>query len=100
MNETTTLFVQYKHSKLDSDAQVKISQMNETVAKLEIYLSGQESEWGHRPWIFLWVTNRAIVADEDPHSRLLYVGKDNLIEHAPLIGRRGLVPQETVRNDQ
>jgi len=72
LDETTTLFIQYKHSKLESNAQVKISEMNETVAKLEAYLSGPGSKWGNRPWIFLWVTNRAFVDDAaTPHPKLL-----------------------------
>jgi len=99
VDETTTLFIQYKHSKLESDAQVKISEMNDTVTKLETYLSGSESNWGGRRWIFLWVTNRAIVDNATPHPNLLWVGKDNLIEHSPLIGRRGLIPKEVERID-
>lgn len=99
VDETTTLFVQYKHSKLESDAQVKVSEMNETVTKLETYLSGP-GKWGGRPWIFLWVTNRAIVDNATtPHPNLLWVGKDKLIDHAPLIGRRGLIPKEEERSD-
>lgn len=74
--------------------------MNGAVAKLESYLSGTESNWGHRPWIFLWVTNREIVDDAVPHPRLLWVGKDKLIDHAPLIGRRGLIPLEEERIEE
>ena len=73
--------------------------MNETVTKLETYLSGP-GKWSGRPWIFLWVTNRAIVDDATtPHPNLLWVGKDKLIDHAPLIGRRGLIPKEEERSD-
>ena len=99
VDESATLFIQYKHSKLEPEAQVKISEMNDTVTKLETYLSGYESHWGGRPWIFLWVTNRAIVENATPHPHLLWVGKDNLMDHAPLIGRRGLIPKEDERID-
>ena len=44
--------------------------------------------------VVLWVTNIIIVKDEDPDPRLLWVGKNELVMHAPLIGRRGLVPTE------
>jgi hypothetical protein len=96
VDETTTLFIQYKHSKLESDAQVKVSEMNEAVKKLETYLSGP-GKWGQRPWIFLWVTNRAIVDGAIHHPNLLWVGKDKLVDHAPLIERRGLIPEEEER---
>lgn len=98
VDKATTLFVQYKHSKLESDSKVKVSEMNETVKKLATYLSGP-GKWGGRPWIFLWVTNRTIVNDTTPHPNLLWVGKDKLIDHAPLIGRRGLIPKEKERRD-
>ena len=99
VDESTTLFLQYKHGTLESEALVKISEMNDTVTQLETYLSGSESNWGGRPWIFLWVTNRAIVENATPHPKLLWVGKDNLMDHAPLIGRRGLIPKEDERID-
>lgn len=95
-----TLFVQYKHSKLESKSQIKVSEMNHEVTKLETYLSEPGSNWCGRPWIFLWVSNRAIVNDVDPHPNLLWVGRDQLIEHAPLIGRRGLIPVEEERNGE
>lgn len=53
--------------------------------------------WDEREWLFLWVSNRTIVKDMDPDPRLLWVGKSELVMHAPLIGRRGLVPMETSR---
>jgi hypothetical protein len=31
--------------------------------------------------------------------RLLWIGWENLLEHAPLIGRHGLVADETLRTD-
>ena len=89
------LFIQYKHSKLEARTSVKISAMNTEVALLEARL--QRCGWAGGEWLFLWVSNRTIAKDEDPDPRLLWVGKSELVMHAPLIGRRGLVPMETSR---
>ena len=97
--ESTTLFIQYKHSKLMAKGKVKVSEMNREVQKLGDYLKDKSSKWNGRPWIFLWVTNWEIVKDADPDPNLLWVGRDKLIDHAPLIGRRGLVPMETERSE-
>ena len=54
-----------------------------------------------RQWAFLWVTNRKVDTDAaiGPHEKLLWVGRDELCEHAPLIGMRGLVAVEVDRTD-
>lgn len=89
-NDETTLFIQYKHSKECSDSTVKVSFMNSEAERLEEKIS--KSSWDQRSWLFLWVTNREVNKDtDDVHKNLIWVGKDALIEHAPLIGGRGLV---------
>lgn len=83
--------MQYKHSGLASRTfDVAVSTMNSEVSKLH-------NGWQDRKWIFLWVTNRTVVEDADPDCRLLWVCKATLAEHVPLLGFRGLVPQETLR---
>lgn len=92
------LFVQYNHSKLESDTTVKVSEMNTAVELLSSRL--ERCQW-KGDWLFLWVSNRNIIEDtKNPHPRLLWVGKNELVKHAPLIGRRGLVPAEMVRPDE
>ena len=92
------LFVQYKHSKLESDTNMKVSEMNAAAELLSSRL--KQHEW-KREWLFLWVSNRNIIEDtNDPHPHLLWVGKNELVKHAPLIGRRGFVPSEDVRKDE
>ena len=96
-----TVFLQYKHSvKLDATDMVKVSTMNEAVIKLEERL--RRSGWPmSRQWVFLWVTNRKVDMDAavGPHEKLLWVGREELCEHAPLIGMRGLVAVEDDRTD-
>lgn len=95
-----TVFVQYKHSGLESQTSpVHVSSMNTEVRKLDTRL--RKHGWQeHRGWIFLWVTNREIVRDEDPDPRLLWVEKSTLADHAPLLGTRGLAPLEELRNGE
>jgi hypothetical protein len=63
--------------------------MNAVVDSLSLTLEG--IEWDNsQNWLILLVTNRQILEDAIPHPKLLWVGKDNLEQHAPLIGRRGL----------
>lgn len=94
-----TLFMQYKHKKLESKTQVKVSEMNAAVQLLESRL--KTSKWQGGDWLFLWVSNRQVVVDmENTDHRLLWIGKDDLVKHAPLIGRRGLVLEETDRADE
>lgn len=98
-DSAVTLFMQYKHKKLESKTQVKVSEMNAAVQLLESRLKA--SDWQEREWLFLWVSNREVVVDmEITDGRLLWVGKNDLIKHAPLIGRRGLVLEETCRADE
>ena len=92
------LFVQYKHSKLESDTTVKVSEMNTAVELLSSRL--KRYQWKGE-WLFLWVSNRNVIEDtKNPDPHLLWVGKNELVKHAPLIGRRGLVPYEMVRPDE
>ena len=94
---TKTLFIQYKHSGLESQSSaVHISHMNHEVNKLAVRLN--KHGWPQdRGWIFLWVTNRDVVQDCVPDQRLLWVDKTSLSKHAPLLGTRGLVPLEQLR---
>eukprot|EP00978_Attheya_sp_CCMP212_P024469 scaffold76831_cov29-Attheya_sp.AAC.1 len=96
--QPVVLFLQYKHSKLDgvTDTDVKVSDMNAAVNLLDKRLQLCEN-WNGCEWLFLWVSNRTIMKDQSPDPRLLWVGKTELIMHAPLIGRRGLVPAECTR---
>jgi hypothetical protein len=89
----TTLFVQYKHSTALCPSCCKVSEMNEEIKELDNAL--RTMKWAtNRHWLLLWVTNNPIHVDDEPHERLLWVGKDELEKHAPLIGRRGLVIME------
>jgi hypothetical protein len=88
----TTLFIQYKHTSIDTGAlHIKVSAMNAHTEKLSKTLEEQGWDTKTQNWLILWVSNRPILEDVIPHSRLLWVGRDNLEQHAPLIGRRGLV---------
>ena len=95
-----TVFTQYKHSiNLDTDEKVKVSMMNDAAAKLKKRLT--KHSWpSDRQWVFLWVTNRSVTMDVEPHEKLLWVGRQELSEHAPLIAMRGLVAVEENRNDK
>ena len=96
----TTLFIQYKHSGLESFASpVSVSTMNNETSKLRNRL--MKHGWPNdRPFLFLWVTNREVTNDERaaPDKDLLWVDKGTLCEHAPLLGYRGLVPEESFRD--
>ena len=100
---SVVLFIQYKHSKLGSKTEVKVSEMNAAVAELNSRLQHCKN-WKGGEWLFLWVSNRVINDREDhvtPDPRLLWVGKNELVKHAPLIGRRGLVPvPDNIRKDE
>jgi hypothetical protein len=86
----TTLFVQYKHTTMSHTSSCKVSEMNEQVIELDRTLRAMK--WARkRHWLLLWVTNKPIHVDGKPHKKLLWVGKDELENHAPLIGLRGLV---------
>jgi len=94
-----TLFVQYKHSRLDSQTSpVHISTMNAAVNELDARL--RKHNWEQHRWIFLWVTNRDVEEDVTPDARLLWVDKSSLADHAPLLGTRGLVPLEELREKE
>jgi hypothetical protein len=87
----TTLFMQYNQSKIPrSSSPMKVSAMNELVQELEKALVAMGWETSRR-WLLLWVTNRKIKVDIEPHEKLLWVGRNNLEKHVPLIGRRGLI---------
>jgi hypothetical protein len=91
--QRTTLFIQYKHSGLESETSV--STMNNQVKKWANRLS--QCGWSeHQEWIFLWVTNRKVVEDAVPYEKLLWVSRAELMDHAPLLGTRGLVPAEVL----
>jgi hypothetical protein len=95
--QRTTLFIQYKHSGLESETSV--STMNYQVNMLANWLA--ECGWSeHQEWIFLWVTNRKVVEDALPHDKLLWVSRAELMDHAPVLGSRGLVPIEVPRGDE
>ena len=96
-----TMFIQYKHSGLMSrTSAVNISTMNKEVRKLAARL--QKYGWpDDRGWIFLWITNRDVGKDAKPDPHLLWVDKNTMAYHAPLLGTRGLVPWEDLRqNDE
>ena len=95
-----TMFVQYKHSGLESaTSKIHVSTMNNEVKKLDARLT--KHRWQEdRGWIFLWVTNRDVVTDAIPDPRLLWVERSTLANHAPLLGTRGLVPLEVLRNGE
>ena len=98
-NVDVILFIQYKHKKLNSKTQVKVSEMDAAVELLASRLKG--SEWGGHEWLFLWVSNREVEMDMDsPDHRLLWVGRKDLVKHAPLIGCRGLVTKEIDRSGE
>ena len=94
---STTLFIQYKHSGLDSrDSAVNVSTMNQSVT----LLAGRLKKHGwpkKQDWILLWVTNREVERDVEPNEKLLWVDKASLAKHAPLLGRRGHAPLESLR---
>jgi hypothetical protein len=90
------LFIQYKHSKPEADAVLKVSEMDAAVGLLESRL--EQCNWDGREWLFLWISNRKIDADVGADARLIWVGKSELGMHAPLIGRRGPVPVESCRD--
>ena len=95
---TTTLFLQYNHTTnvntTTQPSQIKVSTMNEQARLLATILAKMGWDHSRLNWLMLWVSNRSIQEDEAPHPKLLWVGKDNLVQHAPLIGPRGLVTQE------
>ena len=87
----TTLFMQYKHSEIpQASSPMKVSEMNNVIEELEKSLDSMVWE-ANRHWLLLWVTNRIIEVDVKPHEKLLWVGKNELESHAPLIGSRGLL---------
>lgn len=92
-----TVFMQYKHSvDLEADTTVKVSAMNGAVETLRGRLA--KHGWPReREWLFLWVTNRSVVVDVPANENLLWVGREELFEHSPLIGMRGLVAVEQSR---
>ena len=73
--------------------------MNNEVKELAKRLA--QCGWSeHEEWIFLWVTNREVKEDAVPHERLLWVSRLELMDHAPLLGTRGLVPTEVLRPEK
>jgi hypothetical protein len=96
----STMFIQYKHSALQSNtSDVNVSSMNAEVLKLHRLLL--QYEWPEdREWFFLWITNRKVVPDTTPDSRLLWVEQSTMVNHAPLLGFRGLVPTEDLRKEE
>ena len=95
-----TVFVQYKHTaQIDTSAKIKVSEMNAAVINLMDKLSSHG--WPpSREWVFLWVTNRLVDLDVEPNDKLLWVGRNEVYEHAPLIGMRGLVTGEVRREGE
>jgi len=94
----TTLFVQYGHSTMRRAPKLKVSEMNTVINELHTTLVAMQ--WDNaRHWLLLWVTNRPIDVDAKPHEKLLWVGKDNLEKHAPLIARRSLWYAEPELNE-
>ena len=74
--------------------------MNAAVTKLKETL-GKHGWPKSREWIFLWVTNHHLVnTDVEPDEKLMWVGRHELCENAPLIGMRGLVPLEEGRDGE
>jgi hypothetical protein len=69
---------------------ITVSEMN----KVAIDLADRLKRGKPLKWLLFWVSNRRIKVDVDPHPNLLWVGRNNLEKHAPLIGPRGLVRQE------
>ena len=95
--EDVVLFIQYKHSKLESKTTVKVSDMIQACKSLDERLKLCHFQ---SPWLFLWITNRKIDNDvKNSDSRLLWVGREQFVKHAPLIGRRGLVTVEPCRRN-
>jgi hypothetical protein len=86
------LFIQYKHSKPEASGVLKVSKMNGSLVLLESRL--KSSGWAGPEWLFLWVSDRYIEVDDVADKRLLWVGENELENHAPLIGRRELAPIE------
>ena len=97
LHRRTTMFIQYKHSGLSSrTSPVHVSTMNQSVTLLGRRLAA--CGWSEdQEWILFWVTNRAVIHDVTPDDKLLWVDKSVLASHAPLLGRRGLVPHESLR---
>lgn len=95
-----TVFKQYKHSvEVNASVKVKVSEMNAQVIKLKELLA-RHSWPSSQEWVFLWVTNRLVNLDAEPDEKLLWVGREELCEHAPLIGMRGLVGVEDKRQGE
>ncbi|CAB9511248.1 expressed unknown protein [Seminavis robusta] len=91
-----TVFMQYKHSVDERGTTVKVSEMNGAVETLRGRLANHG--WPRdREWLFLWVTNRSVEVDVPANEKLLWVGREELFEHSPLIGMRGLVVDEQSR---
>lgn len=95
-----SMFIQYKHSCLRCQtSDIHVSTMNQEVMKLKSRLT--KHKWPtSRGFIFLWVTNRTVVSDVAPCRELLWVERSTLAEHAPLLGTRGLVPLEELRQTE
>ncbi|CAJ1936998.1 unnamed protein product [Cylindrotheca closterium] len=90
--ERLTIFLQYKHSDPESSSsKVRVSHMNQEIEKLGASLKRHEKWESDRQWIFVWITNREVESDTLANERLLWVDKDSLSLHCPLIGNRGLV---------
>ena len=90
----TTVFIRYKLTSANTQApHLKVSTMN-SHAKILAETLGKMAWDNSQNWLILWVSNRPILENVIPHSRLRWVGKDNLEQHAPLIARRGLVIKE------
>jgi hypothetical protein len=91
----TTLFLQYQqngHGHREA-LPINVSAMNTHVETISATLA--DMGWDNsQNWLVLWISNGPILEDAIPHSKLLWVGKDNLERHCPLIARRGQVMQE------
>ena len=95
------LFLQYKHSALESSTSHKTSTMLERATLLEAALSTGSKAWKtrykERRVVFVWVTNAPVVEDEKitAEHNVFYIGAEQLVEHvgAEFAGR-GLVVQE------
>jgi hypothetical protein len=90
---STTLFLHYyKYTNSNAQAsRIQVSTMNRHVHELAESLEGQGWDTNSQNWLILWVSNQPIQKDVTPHSKLLWVGRDNLEANVPLIAPRGLV---------